>query len=132
MIYLFTIAFVSYMLALGLVFSRYRAIKAGKVPAAELNQPSLGAAFSQGLDAFAVYIVFFSREALHHGYVYILLLAKRLATFTKKTLVEVERILNRVIHTTKQKRRDGEKGATSLFLKEIKMHQAEIKRGLHS
>ena len=125
---LLTIALVCYMLALGLILSRLKAIKAGQVAAADLRQPSLRASLSQGLDAFAVYIVLFCREGAHHGYVYILIAAKRLATVIKKATADLERVLSKVIHSTREKkRRDGERGATSLFLRELKLHQDKFK-----
>ena len=128
MTFLLTIAVISYMLALGLVFSHWRAVKTGKVSITEARPSSLRSSLSQGLDAFAVYIVFFFREGIHHGYVYILLGARRLMILAKKTTADLERVLSKIIHSVREKkRRDGERGASSLFLQELKLHHDKIK-----
>ena len=133
MIIFLTIAVICYGVAGAIVFLRLRDLRAGKVTLADLQQPSFRLWLSNTLDAFAVSIVFLSRELAHHSYVYLLVIAKRLVSLAKRVSIKIERVLGQVIHTTRERKRsDRERGSSSLFLREMKIHQAEVKRTLQS
>ncbi len=135
MIFLLTIVVIGYGAAAWLVGRQLLLLRRGEVRLSP-TAPVLSFAdyLSLTLDKMAGYVSHFSREAAHLFSILSLIGAKRVAAGVKHNTGRVERILSQVLHATheRRKRGRGERGSTSMFLREIELHQSKVKDSLNS
>jgi len=104
----------------------------------QLNQeaPTLSFAdyLSLSLDKMAGQLSHFSHELMHLVSILSLLGAKKVAAVVKHNTGRIERVLGQVLRATheRRKRGRGERGSTSMFLREIELHQSKVKENLNT
>lgn len=86
------------------------------------------------LDRLVALLVHFGHESMHFLSILSLIGAKKVAAGVKHNTGRVERILGQVLRATheRRKRGRGERGSTSMFLREIELHQSKVKESLNT
>ena len=121
---LLIIGVIAYALALGLLLRRQVLIKQGVNFSLE---PDLSSVVNPKIDSLAYYLVISSRELVRYSYVFLVLLIDHLLKWLKSLIIKIEKRFAKIVNQVKGKRQLGERGAVSLFLKEIKDHHDKVK-----
>src|SRR6056297_2141682 len=83
------------------------------------------------IDFLAFNIVTGARKLFRYIYLSIILLGEELIKLFKKIIIKIEKRFDRIVSQVKGRADISKKGSVSLFLKEIKEHQQNIKKELN-
>ena len=116
---------VLYLLVIGVVLWRMLEFRRG------ISYPpsvSLSTVIEPQIDKLAYYLIIGSRNLIKQIYILLILLGHQLVKFFKFFIIKVEKRFAKVVNQIKGKGEISQKGAVSLFLKEIKDHQIQVKK----
>ncbi len=93
-------------------------------------KPELWPVIEKKLDELAFYIVVGTKEIIKRAYVALVLAGEKLIKIFKHLIIKVEKRFSKIVNQVKGRNDISSRGSVSLFLKEIKDHQENIKREL--
>lgn len=133
MLYSFITSVVCFGGASLLIFWQVYNIRRGRVTVSDLPQISWRRLVIKTFDTLVLYGALLLRAGSRLAYINFLVGAKKVTSWSKHQLGRLERWVGGVIYSTRSSNKtDLERGATSLFLREIKNHQEQVKRDLRA